>query len=140
MKKILLVIFCLASITTFAQTTVSPTWGQSFEFALKSNYTIYVLAGLVLLAAAAFVLLRKDDGDPKTDEGFLQKYKVIFFGVLVAFACVLFYSKPGTIKFQNEKTIEDAAFLKYYQDQDKNLRTFWDSLYNSNRLIGAAKN
>ena len=105
---------------------VQMSWAQAFSYAAKSGYAIYILLAIVCLAIAALVLFKGK-----------SQFKIIAFGFCLMFAVAAIMYKPGTIKFNNHFKMEQSSY-DYYKNQSAQLVTFWDSLYNNTRLIGAS--
>jgi len=101
-------------------------WGQAFSYASKSGYALYVIMAIAILFFAAIILLKGR-----------SQFRIIAVGFCLMFAGAAIMYKPGTIKFNNQFKMEQADY-DYYKNQSAKLGTFWDSLYNNTRLIGAS--
>lgn len=119
---------------------IEPTWGQAFDYAFKTGYTPYFLAGIFLLLAAGYFFYRK-----KIDKGIGEKNKpmswlafyLILAGLIVGGAACI-HSKPAQIRFNNQKAVPEDQYMHYMVDQGT-IQPIWDSLYNNNLIIGAAR-
>jgi hypothetical protein len=105
---------------------IQMTWSQAFSYASKSGYTLYLILALTCLVVAIGILVKVK-----------SQFKIIAFGVMLMCAGAAIVFKPGSIKFNNEFKMEKPTF-DYYKNQSATLTTFWDSLYNNTRLIGAS--
>lgn len=114
---------------------ISPTWGQSISYASKSSsFAVTVVLGLLCFIGAItlFVLKAKDSNliSEKTDKFILH----IAFGLLVIGIYVL-YSKPGEIRFNNDKWVKKEVYDKAVKEAGST-QPIWDSLEVNNLIVG----
>jgi hypothetical protein len=121
--------------------TVVPelSWGQAFDYAMRSGHIVNLVFGTIALGLFVFLITRSG-GKKKASqpESIIEKYRVVisapFFMAAVAFVLV----KPGNIQWNNAHELSNEQ-AKYYQEKSPDYSTYWDSLYDANRMIGAAK-
>jgi len=109
---------------------IQPTWGQAFYFAFKDGwYKLQFVLGmlLIVLSVGAVYAIAKNI------------FKVNLVGILIsvillAGGLAFIYTRPGTIKWNNDIKIEKQR----YQEAKDNLPAFWDQLYNEKRIVGTS--
>lgn len=110
---------------------VEPTWGQSFYYSLKDGGGWSLIAGTIVIIAVIVwgTMLKKN-----TIKTGLINLAVLFLGLAGALA--LIFSRPGTIKWNNNIKIEKVVYEKY--KEDNNLKGLWDVLYTDKRIVGTS--
>ncbi len=118
--------------------TINPTFGQAVEYAFKTGYSVPLFIGVAIIVGLIIYMIMRYKMSGRLKDGFLFNYPfvVVFIGLAIAISLILV--KPTGIQTDNEKPVTDAQF-EYYQSKGDNFKTFWDSVYNNNRMLGAAK-
>lgn len=102
---------------------VSPTWAESWHYAGLSGQTLWTIIGILLIAAAAVLVIKKGG----QSVGF-----IIGAGLLLVLGTASILSKPIAIHINNDKQVEqqylDAVGHEY----------IIDSCYKNNQLVDAA--
>ena len=114
---------------------ISPTWGQSVNYARKTpDFYIFLILGIVILICAGILFYMKS-----TDSALLPKsldniaIYIIFVLVLAGFYCI--YAKPGDVRWNNDKWVNKAVYDKAIKESGST-QPIWDSLENNNLIIG----
>lgn len=104
---------------------IAPTWGQSFEYANQAGQKPWTAVGFIFLLAVP-VLFYLGKNNKLTFLGLKQgvAFNIILF-VLLAAGISAIYSKPGSIKWNNDKPVEKAYFERV------GAKYIWDSLKNN---------
>jgi hypothetical protein len=102
---------------------VSPTWAESWHYAALTGQTLWTVIGILLLAAAAVLLIKKGN----QSVGF-----IIGAGLLLMLGTASILSKPIAIHINNDKQVEkeylDAVGHEYIMD----------SCFKNNLMVDAA--
>jgi hypothetical protein len=118
--------------------TLSPSWSDAFSYAFESGYLLPFALAIAVLAIGAFVFIARKNDAEWLGNGFLYEYTGVVLFVIFAIALTLFSVKPLSIKTDNEKTVTEETY-KYYESKNDNFKTFWDSVYQNNKMLEAAK-
>lgn len=111
---------------------LQPSWSQSFHYAFQSEvYVLWAITAIAAFMATAWYIVNLSKNG--TDKPIISS--AIIFG-LMAYGLLAIYIKPGTIHWDNQKTVTAEQYEKYKD----NTQPFFDSVYNDCRLIGAAHN
>jgi hypothetical protein len=111
---------------------LQPTWSQSFHYAFQSEaYVIWAITAIAAFMATGWYIVKLS----KTGIDKPIFSASIIFG-LMAYGLLTIYIKPGTIHWENQKAVTAQQYEKY----KGNTQSFFDSVYNDCRLIGAAHN
>ena len=90
---------------------VSPTWAESWHYAALTGQTLWTIIGILLLAAAAVLLIKK---------GGQSVGWIILSFVILAAGTASILSKPIAIHINNDKQVEkeylDAVGHEYIMD------------------------
>lgn len=135
-KAILLAILAILSLPIFAQETVtiSPSWGQSFHYANAAGNTVWMIAGIFIIAIASFVFYQAAKGNV-TFFGIHQGSAVnIILFLLIVIGLVSILSKPIAVRWNNDKKV-DKAYLESVGEQH-----IWDSLENNCLIVDGPSN
>lgn len=127
MKKVLSILaLVFISLASFAQETVivSPTLGESFSYANKTGQILYLIIGLVFIAACIFYIILGNKNIIHFDG------KIAAFIAVVALAFIL--AKPLAIRWSNDKKVEKTHLEKVGRDH------ILDSCFKNNLMINAA--
>lgn len=102
---------------------------QVMHYALQNGYDKQMAFGVVCIIAALVFFFWV--GGYYTDGEAKLLVRSVALLVLVGIAFITL--RPANIARNNAKTITEKQ-LQYYQAQDPQLGTFWDSIYNNNKL------
>lgn len=108
--------------------TVSPTWGQANHWAYATGQWLFTFLGILFLSAAAYLFYLKMQGK--------ELSVFLIFGLLVASLAFL-GTKPGSIKWNNDKQIPKEEYLKLIENGGT-LKPFWDAQFEQNKILWGA--
>jgi len=114
---------------------ISPTWGQSIDFAKQTKgFWSYLFLGILCLGLAVALTVLKSKNSRLLPEN-IDKLAIPLIFVLLA-GCLLFiYSKPGEIKWNNDKWVKKQNFDLIIKDSGST-KPIWDSLRNNCLIVG----
>jgi hypothetical protein len=114
---------------------ISPTWGQSVHYAKKSSgFGFVITLGVILLFAAGVLFYAKSTDASWLPESIDNKAIYIIF-VLVIAGFYAVYSKPGDVKWNNDKWVKKEVYDKAIKEAGST-QPIWDSLENNCLIIG----
>lgn len=114
---------------------ISPTWGQSINFAKKTNeFWINLFFGVLSLVLAIALAILKSRNSKFLSET-VDKIAIPLIFVLLAASLLCVYSKPGEIKWNNDKWVKKQNFDLVIKDSGST-KPIWDSLRNNCLIVG----
>lgn len=114
---------------------ISPTWGQSIDYAIKSeDFPVSLAAGIVLLVFSVVLFMLKAKDSKLLSESSDKIALYIAFALLVG-GLYSIYSKPGEIKFNNDKWVNKEVYDKAIKEAGST-QPIWDSLENNCLIVG----
>jgi hypothetical protein len=108
---------------------VVPNGQQVMKYAVKTGYNHQVAIGIIMIVA---VIVAGIWFSGYHTVGFVKLF-TRGAALLVAIAIGLLTLRPAKIARNNAKTITEKQ-LQYYEAQDPELGTFWDSIFVNNKL------
>jgi hypothetical protein len=118
--------------------TINPTFGQALEYAFKTGYGVQLFLGVALLIGAVVFMIMRYKYDKRLGNGFVFNFPFIVAFLVLGIAITLVLIKPISIQTDNAKPVT-AEQLKFYQDKGDGMKSFWDSVYLNNKMLGADK-
>jgi len=114
---------------------ISPTWGQSISYAAKTDdFPVAVALGVVFIVGAVVLLMLKSK-DSKLISESVDKVVIYIAFVLLVAGLYAVYSKPGEIKWNNDKWVKKEIYDKTIKETGST-QPIWDSLEVNNLIIG----
>ena len=114
---------------------ISPTWGQSIDYAVKSDdFPVSLAAGVVLLVFSVVLFMFKIKDSNLLSESADKSALYIAFVLLVG-GLYAIYSKPGEIRFNNDKWVNKEVYDKAIKEAGST-QPIWDSLENNCLIVG----
>lgn len=114
---------------------ISPTWGQSINYAKQtSEFWINLFLGILALAAAVILTVLKVTNSKRLPEG-LDKLSIPLTFVLLVMTLFFIYSKPGEVKWNNDKWVKKEVYDKAIKETGST-QPIWDSLETNKLIIG----
>lgn len=112
---------------------IKPTWSQSFHYASKAGWGLWLTFSIILFAAfCGMFYLSAIDGLPKLFDNELLKFLTLF--ILLAGALTCFGTKPGSVKWNNDKWVPKQQY-DHHMSAQGNITPIWDSLANSCKIL-----
>lgn len=114
---------------------ISPTWGQSIKYATEtSDFPVALGLGIICLVGAItlFVLKAKDS---KIISESADKFLLYMAFILLVMGSYAIYSKPGEIKWNNDKWVKKEVYDKAVEEVGST-QPIWDSLDANHLIIG----
>lgn len=136
MKKIisiLSIIIAFALPVAAQQTvTISPSWSQAFEFANMAGQVKWTVFGISLCAAAVILYIL---GTKNSFFGLKSGVAInILFALLIVAGIASVFSKPASIRWNNDKVV-NKAYLDHVGQKH-----IWDSLKNNCLIVDGPHN
>jgi len=113
---------------------ISPTWGQSINYAKKApDFPIALALGIICLAGAGILFYLKS-----TDSSLISEKadKIVIYVVFVLLVAGVYsiYSKPGDIRWNNDKWVKKEVYDKAIKEAGST-QPIWDSLENNCLIV-----
>ena len=114
---------------------ISPTWGQAVYYAKQtSDFYIFLVFGIIILAAAGTLFYMKATDSKHLSEQFNNIAVYIIFVLTIAGSYSIF-SKPGDIRWNNDKWVKKEVYNKAIEKANST-QPIWDSLETHHLIIG----
>jgi hypothetical protein len=125
-------------VQTFEESVqIYPTWSQSINYASKSKgFWLSTLAGLFFLLVALLIFALKAT-DSKYLPQSVDKFSVYIMFVFLVAASFFLYSKPGEVRWNNNKWVNKQHYDKVIKEAGST-KPIWDSLENNCLIIGVS--
>lgn len=112
---------------------IAPTWSQSFHYASRAGWGLWLTFSIILFCVFAVMFyLSAKDMLPKVFDNELLKFLTLF--ILLAGALTCFGSKPGSVKWNNDKWVPKEQY-DHYMNTQGSTAPIWDSLANSCKIL-----
>jgi hypothetical protein len=116
---------------------ISPTWGQSINYAKQTDeFWINLILGILALALAATLFVLKSKNSKLLPQS-LDKIAIPLLFVLLAASLLCIYVKPGEIRWNNDKWVKKQNFDLVIKDSGST-KPIWDSLQNNCLIVGGS--